>query len=328
MRKNLRAVAAALILATIGAGIGLAQMGGGGDNPFEAPPSTKRPKPSQPKVQKIHAAMARFDRNIFEQPATGIITRSEADARIHHALAQKTKMQFMENPLGEVADYLSHAHDIPIRLDKGALEELDLSSDTLITCTFENISLRNALELMLRDLELAYTVRNDVLLITTEEVAEANRKVGVYDVADLVTYRNEKGEIWTDYEPLAEMITATIAPDTWADYGGEATIEFGNFNTAKILIVKQTDNLHHEIAQLLDQIRRVAAQTPGDGLPPLKPHPTQPVFRGNPGPMGMGGTGSGGLGLGGTRPGVAPSGPTGGEPATQPRKMGTGGGSM
>ena len=58
-----------------------------------------------------------------------------------------------------------------------------------------------------------------------------------------------------DFESLIELITSTIAPTTWAEVGGPGTInEFkGNLS----LVVSQTQEVHEEIADLLDQLRRL-----------------------------------------------------------------------
>jgi len=58
-----------------------------------------------------------------------------------------------------------------------------------------------------------------------------------------------------DFESLIELITSTIAPTTWAEVGGPGTItEFkGNLS----LVVSQTQEVHEEIAELLDQLRRL-----------------------------------------------------------------------
>lgn len=58
-----------------------------------------------------------------------------------------------------------------------------------------------------------------------------------------------------DFESLIELLTSTIAPTTWAEVGGPGTItEFkGNLS----LVISQTQEVHEEIADLLDQLRRL-----------------------------------------------------------------------
>ncbi len=54
---------------------------------------------------------------------------------------------------------------------------------------------------------------------------------------------------------MIELITATIAPDTWDDVGGEGSIQ--GFPTNLSLVVSQTQEIHEQIADLLEQLRRL-----------------------------------------------------------------------
>jgi len=55
-----------------------------------------------------------------------------------------------------------------------------------VTRNLSGVSLRSALRLMLKDLDLTYVIRDEVLLITTPEEANAKLVTKVYPVADLV----------------------------------------------------------------------------------------------------------------------------------------------
>ena len=81
---------------------------------------------------------------------------------------------------------LQDDYGIPIKLDTTALEEIGINTDEPVTVNLHNISLRSALRLMLKDLQLTYIIQDEVLMITTPEEAEANLVVKVYPVADLV----------------------------------------------------------------------------------------------------------------------------------------------
>ena len=59
----------------------------------------------------------------------------------------------------------------------------------------------------------------------------------------------------TDFSPLMDLITSTIAPDSWEQTGGEATVK--PFETTLSLIIRQTQKVHEEIADLLSQLRRL-----------------------------------------------------------------------
>src|SRR5205823_11644901 len=66
------------------------------------------------------------------------------------------------------------------------LEEASVSPDTPVTKTLRGVTLRSALRLILKDLELTYVIRDEVLQITTPEDAESQLITKVYPVGDLV----------------------------------------------------------------------------------------------------------------------------------------------
>ncbi len=92
----------------------------------------------------------------------------------------------METPLKDVVVYLSETHDIPIVLSKKKLEEASLSPDTPVTMTLRGVTLRSVLRLILKEHELTYVVRDEVLQITTPEDAESQLLIRVYDCRDLL----------------------------------------------------------------------------------------------------------------------------------------------
>lgn len=59
----------------------------------------------------------------------------------------------------------------------------------------------------------------------------------------------------TDYDTLIELITRTIAPDSWEQVGGPASIQ--RFETTLSLVIRQTQAVHEEITDLLKQLRRL-----------------------------------------------------------------------
>jgi general secretion pathway protein D len=63
------------------------------------------------------------------------------------------------------------------------------------------------------------------------------------------------GASQADFDTLIELITSTIAPTTWVDAGGAGSIE--GFDTNLSLVVSQTQEVHDEIVDLLEQLRRL-----------------------------------------------------------------------
>ena len=109
-----------------------------------------------------------------------------AEERIFGALNEETELDYLETPLADVIDDLQDIHDIPIKFDQTALEDLVLDQSVPVTMQLSGIKLKSALRLMLGDLDLTYVIENEVLLITSQENAEDAAITKVYPVADLV----------------------------------------------------------------------------------------------------------------------------------------------
>ncbi len=117
---------------------------------------------------------------------TDLKTVGPAEKKIRKELEHETTMEFIETPLQDAVDYLKDLHQIEIQLDTKALEEAGIGSDTPVTRTLKGVSLRSALRLMLGAMELTYVIKDEVLLITTTDVASNELVTKAYPVADLV----------------------------------------------------------------------------------------------------------------------------------------------
>jgi hypothetical protein len=191
-------------------------------------------------------------------------------AAVKKALAEKISLEFTETPLSDVIGYIKAQRKIEIQLDKKALDDVGVGEDALITCRLTGISLRSALKLLLHNLGLTFVIDDEVLLITTPEIADSHLETVVYDVADLVTCRDEEGRLWEDYDVLIEAITTTLTPTTWDDVGGPGSIAGKTFASAKVLVITQTDDVHEQVAGLLKEIRAVIKRHGGTSEPPRR----------------------------------------------------------
>lgn len=114
--------------------------------------------------------------------------KGTAEKKIDDALNSTTQLDFNEAPLSDVIDYLKDTHKIEIQLDKRVLEDVSVTTDTPVTINLKGVTLKSALRLMLRNMqpELTYMIKNEVLLITTPDIAGEELTTKVYPVADLV----------------------------------------------------------------------------------------------------------------------------------------------
>ena len=210
-----------------------------------------------------------------------------AEQKIEKALESRTSLEFIETPLQDVVDYLKDFHEIEIQIDKRALDDVGVGTDTPITRNLKNISLRSALNLMLGEHDLTYTIADEVLLITTREEAATRLTTKVYPVADLITRgevrpgRGFTGGAVADYDSMIELITSTIQPESWDEVGGPGSIAPGTFLGTETLVISQNYQVHHKIAGLLEDLRKVAGKKQPGAKPAAKP-PTWDPFEAPP----------------------------------------------
>ena len=140
----------------------------------------------QPMIFPEAAAWESLSRRRLNNLHTDQRTVGPLEARIREQLRTPTSVEFIETPLAEAVDYLKDLHGIEIQLDVKALEEAGISGDVPIGGKLNGVSLRTALRLILRPLDLTYLVEDEVLLITTVDVASQKIVAKVYPVDDLV----------------------------------------------------------------------------------------------------------------------------------------------
>lgn len=123
-------------------------------------------------------------RKKFERVSLG--KSNEAETRILEELDKRTEVSYLDTQLGDVVNDLELRHKINVELDITALTADGKGSETLITKSLKDLTLRSALRLLLEEQALTYVIENEVLLITTKTAAETKTPTRVYPVADLV----------------------------------------------------------------------------------------------------------------------------------------------
>jgi type II secretory pathway component HofQ len=210
-----------------------------------AKPEAPKPKPPAPVVK----------------PAPEGVSSEEA---IEKALAVKTTCEFLDTPLEDVVEYLRDLHKINVILDKKALADAGTEAKTTVSLKVSGVALRSALDLVLRPLGLAWTIHNEVLLITTEKQAESMLVTKVYPVADLVAPEGAApgAEGDHDFDSLVDVITASVAPASWDVAGGAGSITVAPLGKVNALVISQTYDAHARVGKLLADLRKVAAEKP------------------------------------------------------------------
>lgn len=191
---------------------------------------------------------------------------------IRDRLNQRLDVSFTAQPLSAVMKFFSRELQIPILIDEKAFEEENITPDEPITFNLDNARAVNAIELILRPLQLTYEVGNEVMMITSKQVkANITR---YYDLSSILPDNRLSGEI-------VELIQEMVASDSWAIVGGVSKLRmFGS-----ILVVNAPDETHLAIAELL---RAIANQPKSNMKPRILPKDMYQPF--------MGGIGGGGMG--------------------------------
>lgn len=207
-------------------------MGQGSDDPFGGPTS--------PPAKKANARTAKPKIELIPSGENSI---DNTEMKIREAMGKRTSVSFVELPLTEAAEHLGQAFDITILIDNRALEEIGLSAEEPADVKLRDVSLRSILRLMLKDLDLTYMVKNEVLMITTIEAAEANLITRAYRLPHCMQ---------GDPDSAIDAIQSTVFPDTWDVLGGPSTIRLVN----SVLVISTTERVHEDA---IDMMRKTEA---------------------------------------------------------------------
>jgi type II secretory pathway component GspD/PulD (secretin) len=119
---------------------------------------------------------------------TGIssLNHNPIERDIERKLTRPISVSFQQTPISTVIRDLQAMSGVNIVLDKQALNEGGVGLDQALSLSVEHISMKSALNLLLKQVNLTYVIKNEVLNITTESSAKGGFTQVVYPVADLV----------------------------------------------------------------------------------------------------------------------------------------------
>ncbi len=114
------------------------------------------------------------------------LAADEAEEKIYRALREQTEVEFQGVSLKSVMDTFATKHGIDIYINDVELDNAGQSADQPITLTLNSATLRSALRIMLKPLDLTYVIREGTLQITSNDDAEGEPVNKIYPVGDLV----------------------------------------------------------------------------------------------------------------------------------------------
>jgi hypothetical protein len=191
---------------------------------------------------------------------------SVAVAQIKRALSSPlggVGLDYADSPLEAVISDLQERCGLPIQIDTAALDNNGIGPDAPVTINVRNITLQSGLRLILRPLQLTYVIKDEVLMVTTQEEADSQITVCVYDVRDLID--GSRPESLTD---LTNVLTSCIRAEKWQANGGKGSIRSYSPN---LLVIAQTQAVHDQIRKLLETMRQMRQAARVDEKPiPVK----------------------------------------------------------
>lgn len=164
-------------------------------------------------------------------------------------LANPVSVEFQEQTLRGIADWIQKEQKIEVLLDQKALTEDASVSTEQISESFNNYPLYLLLE-RLRPLGLEWYMEGGNLHITTSAVAANKLTTLPYNVGDLV----DAGFKPTDL--TESILTTTEGPWTGSEHAGSGIVLLGD-----VLFVRQTDRMHRQVAGLLAALRKHGRRT-------------------------------------------------------------------
>jgi len=229
----------------------------GGRGTIESAPGALRVM----QTDAVHAQVLKFCERL--RLARGLPLRSRLDparfllvTRWHRARAKRSRpieANFRTPaPLARIVSDLEALSGATIFIDWAALGAEGRSPATEATLLADGEPLAEALDAMLRPMNLAYrVVDGDTLEITSREVVSARLELEFYPLADLLTAGATPGS-------LMAKIQDQVAGATWTDAGGPGVLHFDE--PSKCLLVLQSQPVQRELEGLLGRWRAERAE--------------------------------------------------------------------
>ena len=183
-------------------------------------------------------------------------------ARLEGQLDEETVLVCVDTRLDDAFDFVKELHRLPnLHIDRMALNDVGLDEQTLVTVSLVGVSLRSALNAMLRDLDLSWFVRDNVLIITTLEEVETRMKIRPYRLGQITD-----GFGGLDVESLISLVTSICEPESWDEVGGPGTVVAAPGG----IMVAQTHHVHDQVRHLLTELRRFRNPDEDFSQPPVR----------------------------------------------------------
>ncbi len=159
------------------------------------------------------------------------------------------RIELKEQPLEKVLDFLQKLLGSEFRVDKKAIEELQLTYETPISVSLpRGLTRRTIARRILGDVGLAYIIKEERIEVTSSERANKEVTTVTYQIDDLLgnsdprTFRMGLPQSEQTVKFLIELIQSQVEPNSWEKNGGPGSITY--FAQTRTLIVRNTAEVH------------------------------------------------------------------------------------
>jgi hypothetical protein len=122
-------------------------------------------------------------------PTSNRATPVSLDDKLNHRI----DAEFDNTPLKDALSYIADQTGIQFYVQKMKLDEAGLSEDKPVSIRLREVRASTLLDLLLAELELTYFDKDDLIVVTTPEAAEATLQIRVYDCRDLLAMESPPG---------------------------------------------------------------------------------------------------------------------------------------
>jgi len=208
-------------------------------------------------LKKLSAGDQRFVRKMKRMNTR----KAVGEPAIRKALEKRITIHFNNTPLRQALDDIEKEAGIEIYLDNQSLNELGISSRSVITAAYEDDRLEDVLTNTLKDLDrmASWDIFNDVVRITTQETLAETLRVIVYRITRPM--RDRRGRV--DSDTLIGQIQTIVEPASWDEMGGGGAASPYRGH----LVIAQTHKIHDKIAKAFDKNLKAVSSSNKKPLP-------------------------------------------------------------
>ncbi len=127
--------------------------------------------------------------------------------RIKEALNEQTEIDFIDTPIEDVVEYLAEFHSITINIDDRGYLNGEIDIDEPVNKTLSGVTLESALNQIFEPLDFDFIIKDEVLMITTKELAKKQKEIIIYKLEGIQETPKE----------FCEIIEKMIDPGSWND---------------------------------------------------------------------------------------------------------------